>query len=262
MRILILTLALFTFYFGKACAGGGYSQVYPIAKTTNDQLWVWHLNGGRDGHGTKFEYKSELHLLSSDLKLIKKVNLADSFSIDTSVGEEMPLTQFEPTIRVLYNKAVGYLKDNNRSLTFLQILGTTSITLDSLSLFHIDKIEKEDTASIIVLGDSTEEVEIYFSIQSLSFREKTHVLDSLQSYFSDSGSFLDYGYDRVEVHGIKHYEIEGQVYVVLHFELMFAYKMDTHNYEELNVLADKWHPLLYQPIGWHHGGQEILFRLE
>lgn len=222
---------------------------------------------GREGEGEEVSYETSLKLLDSKFKVID--------SIEVSKGENVlvPLknhgmAQFSSEMDSLYNLAVRKLNAVDRNLTYLTILGSSQTGVDSFA--DVQLIKRQVITNVV---DTNHHVD---GIQIRRYRDTANhycqiilngtqfSIDSLVTFYSspEKGVFLGWAWTRVNMQGVKYYEINDTRYLVLHCEVMFEMKDGFNSYEKSDSSSEVWMSNLYQPIGWHHGGQEILFRME
>jgi hypothetical protein len=249
-----------------ACAGGGYSQLFPIAKNAKNELWVLKMSLGRESRGEKCEYKTQLVLYNQLFELIDSLDLAEGESTVEMGNKEMPLTQFESLADSLYSAAIISLKSKYNGLTFLTFRGTMVAVSDSLVGLQIIRnqvIESyQDTSNFKGMETISLMHDTFQNINALRYKGKEYTIDKWSTILSDNGDFLGWSWRRIAVHGAKFYALGDELYIVLHFEVMFPYSDWDMQYSKTSQSTDTWNAQMYHPIGWHHNGQEILFRLK
>lgn len=264
--ILVLSLAIASQISSFACAGGGYTQLLPIAKNEKGDLWVLKMSLGREGRGEVCEYNTKLLLYNPLFQLIDSMDLAKG-ERKVEIGDKaMPLTQFESLADSLYNAAVNSLKKHYNDLTFLTFNGAkvaVSDTLGSLQIIRNEVVESYyDTSNF--RGQTTINLinDTFQNISALKYNGTYYHLDDLANIQADNGDFMGWSWQRISVHGAKFYTSGEEVYIVLHFEIMSPYSNWDMKYSTISQSTKSWNTQMYHPIGWHHNGQEILFRLE
>ncbi len=264
--IFILFILAYTQTRTFACAGGGYSQLFPIAKNAKNELWVLWMSLGREGRGEECAYKTQLRLYNQNFIMIDSLDLSEGDRL-VEIGEKvMPLTQFESLADSLYMTAVSALKQKYSGLKFLSFTGAkvaVSDTLDDLQIIRNQAIESYRDASYFKGAETISMVHDTFrNIYALQYKDKQYPIDKWATILSDSGDFLVWSWRRISLHGAKFYTMGDEEYIVLHFEVMFPYSDWDMQYAEISKSTDTWNAQMYHPIGWHHNGQEILFRLK
>ena len=263
--IFTLFVLTFTQTSSVACAGGGYSQLFPIAKNAKNELWVLWMSLGREGRGEKCAYKTQLKLYDQNFIMIDSLDISEGERM-VEIGEKvMPLTQFESLADSLYKAAIISLKSKQNGLIFLTFRGAkvaVSDTLAGLQIIRNQVIESYNDTSIYKGVETVSLVHDTFrNINALRYRDNQYPIDKWTTILSDSGDFLGWSWRRISVHGAKFYTTGNEDYIVLHFEVMFPYSEWDMQYSSISQSTDSWNPQMYHPIGWHHNGQEILIRL-
>ncbi len=264
--ILVLSIVVSTKASSFACAGGGYSQLFPIAKNEKNELWVLWMSLGREGRGEECAYKTQLRLYNQNFIMIDSLDISEGERMVEIRENVMPLTQFESLADSLYNIAIISLKSKQNGLTFLTFTGAkvaVSDTLDDLQIIRNQAIESYRDTSYFKGAETISMVHDTFrNIYALQYKDKQYPIDKWSTILSDSGDFLGWSWRRISVHGAKFYTMGDEEYIVLHFEVMFPYSDWDLQYAKTSQSTDTWNVQMYHPIGWHHNGQEILIRLK
>lgn len=266
LSIFTLCVLTFTQTSSFACAGGGYSQLFPIAKNANGELWVLKMILGREGRGEMCKYKTQLLLYNRLFELIDSMDLAKGERTVEIGDKEMPLTQFESLADSLYSAAIVSLKGKYNGLTFLIFNGAKVAVSDTLIDLQIIRSQVIETYQDTSKYKGTETISLmhdtFQNINALRCKGKQYPIDKWSTILSDNGDFLGWSWRRISVHGAKFYTMGDEEYIVLHFEVMSPYSDWDMQYAEISQSTDTWNTQMYHPIGWHHNGQEILIRLK
>jgi|GEM_PF-4662971 len=250
-----------------ACLGGGYEQVYPLAHNQGNQLWVLYVSAGRGGEGTEFSFETQLKLLDSQLRVIDSIEVSKGKK-DLKSLPNYGMVQFPSELDSLYCVAVQRLKSVDSNLRFLNIVGTSQLGVDSFADIHLLKKQVITQMSDTNYHRDGMKVRNYadtvFYYQKILVGKMTFEVDSLETFYSSSvqRDFLGWHWSRVNLHGVKYYELDGVKYLVLHCEVMFGMKDGYQGFQINKGSAETWKNAMYQPIGWHHNGQGILLKIE
>lgn len=248
-----------------ACDAGGYSQLYPLAKNQNKDIWVLKLDMSRSVRTYGCKYKTELRRYSAQFILKERIVLSDS-SQKVKYDNWLGLKQFESVADSLYTNAVQHLIEMEDELQFFNCIGAAGEGTDTFANFHLNREEEVTSYKSSRETDGIRRDIIEYDtldyISSIQEENRTYNIDSLARIISDSLTFSDEDWKSTKIRGVKIYELDGIKFLVLHFDMMRPYDVRESNYATISGTAEEWVEQLYQPIGWHHGGQEILLRLE
>jgi hypothetical protein len=263
--IFSLCVLTFTQTSSFAFAGGGYSQLFPNTKNAKNELWVLWTSLGREGRGEECAYKTQLRLYDQNFIMIDSLDISEGERM-VEIGEKvMPLTQFESLADSLYRAAILSLKSKYSGLIFLTFNGAKVAVSDTLGYLQIIRNQVIETYQDTSKYKGTETISLmhdtFQNINALQYKGKQYPIDKWSTILSDNGDFLGWPWRRIAVHGAKFYAVGDEEYIVLHFEVMFSYSELDMQYSEISQSTDTWNAQMYHPIGWHHNGQEVMFRL-